>query len=66
MKTTNKSTKFIASLNNKSDKIEEIARIPDENGVEINHVSSMLGTLVGRQMLPSKNSKTSMNLRIEN
>lgn len=48
MKTTKKSTKFIASLNNKSAKIEEIAKILDEDGVKVNHVSSMLGYISGK------------------
>ena len=48
MKPSKKSTKFIASLNNTSDKIEEIAKIFDEDGIKIDHVSSMLGYISGK------------------
>ncbi|MEO8769965.1 MAG: hypothetical protein ABI402_07765 [Ferruginibacter sp.] len=46
----NKKIKFIASLDtkkNKSSSIEDIAKILHTDGIEVNHVSSMLGYLSG-------------------
>ena len=44
-----KQTKFIASLkDSKKDDIEELAKILDEDGIDVEQVSSMLGYITGK------------------